>query len=99
MRVILGHNHYRSSAPSGEDSAFHNERRLLEKKGIDVIPFEYFNDDIDDSTILKKLRLAQESGWSRRSYRVLSDLIRKTRPDIFHLEINVMPLLNVQFKS
>ena len=61
MRILLAHDYYRSSAPSGEDAVFRNERALLEKNGIDVVLFERFNDDIDDSTLNKRLHVA--FGW------------------------------------
>src|SRR5271165_6871006 len=34
MKVLLVHNKYRTSAPSGEDIAVANERRMLENRGI-----------------------------------------------------------------
>lgn len=93
MKVLLGHNFYRSSAPSGEDTVYRNERRLLEANGIEVIPFERFNDDIDASTLSKRVGLALNGGWSRRSYRELSALLRKSRPDVAHFH-NTFPLIS-----
>jgi glycosyltransferase involved in cell wall biosynthesis len=93
MRILLAHDYYRSSAPSGEDAVFRNERALLEKYGVEVIPFERFNDDIDDSSLTKRLRLGLEGAWSNRTYEELSDVIRRTRPHLAHFH-NTFPLLS-----
>ena len=68
MKIVFVHNFYRSSAPSGEDAVARNERKLLEDNGVEVIPYEKFNDDIVDSTLLSKIRLATNTIWSRRTY-------------------------------
>jgi len=93
MRILLAHDYYRSSAPSGEDAVFRNERALLEKNRIEVIPFERFNDDIDDSTLSDRLRLAGDGAWSKRTHGELSEVIRRTRPDLAHFH-NTFPLIS-----
>ncbi len=93
MKVLLAHNYYRSSAPSGEDAVFRNERALLEGRGIDVIPFEKFNDAIDDSTFGKRVRVALDTSWSKRTYREIVALIRSTRPDVAHFH-NTFPQIS-----
>ena len=92
MRVLLAHNFYRSSAPSGEDGVYCNERALLEHQ-FEVIPYERFNDDIDESTLKRKFRLALDGAWSRRTYQELSALIKKNRPDVAHFH-NTFPQIS-----
>jgi glycosyltransferase involved in cell wall biosynthesis len=92
MKILLAHNFYRSSAPSGEDSAYRNERRLLERH-FTIIPYERFNDDIDDSTLVKRVDLALAGAWSRRTYDEVSALIRKCLPDVAHFH-NTFPLIS-----
>lgn len=92
MKVLLAHNFYRSSAPSGEDAVYRNERRLLEQHA-EVIPYERFNDDIDDSTFRNKLRLALDGAWSRQTYLKVSALIRRHAPDVAHFH-NTFPLIS-----
>ena len=46
MKVLLAHEYYRSSSPSGEDIVFEKERELLEKNGIQVHLVKFKNDDI-----------------------------------------------------
>ena len=93
MKILLGHEFYRSSAPSGEDIVFRNERRLLEKNGIRIIPFEKFNDDIDESSLVKKTRLALNTTWSYQTYNEVNNVIRETRPHIAHFH-NTFPLIS-----
>jgi glycosyltransferase involved in cell wall biosynthesis len=93
MRVLLGHDYYRSSAPSGEDAVFHTERALLERSGMEVIPFERFNDDIDDSTLGQRMRIALDAAWSGATYRAVRELIAKTRPDVAHFH-NTFPVIS-----
>jgi len=93
VRVLLAHNFYRSSAPSGEDAAYRHERSLLEKNGVEVVPFERFNDDLDDSTFAKRVRIARECVWSNDSFAAIRDLVRKTRPDVAHFH-NTFPQIS-----
>lgn len=93
MRVLLCHDYYRSSAPSGEDSVFRSERRLLESNGVEVISYERFNDNIREETLAEKVALARDTIWSRASYRELSALIRTKRPKVAHFH-NTFPLIS-----
>jgi glycosyltransferase involved in cell wall biosynthesis len=85
MRVLLVHNKYRTSAPSGEDIAVANERRMLESRGVEVIAFERCNDDLDDSSFASKAAVAINTIWSRRSRADLTKVLREVRPDIAHV--------------
>lgn len=92
VKVLIAHNFYRSSAPSGEDVVYRNERALMERQ-IEVIPYERFNDDIDESTLGKKIRLAFNGSWSRHTYQELSAVIQKNRPDVAHFH-NTFPQIS-----
>lgn len=92
MKILVGHNFYRSTAPSGEDAVFRNELALLESHA-EVVPFIRRNDDIDESTLRKKIQLALDGAWSRRTYDELSALIRSSRPDIAHFH-NTFPQIS-----
>ncbi len=93
MKVLLAHDFYRSSAPSGEDAAYRNERSMLEKAGVGVVPFERHNDAIDDSTLSRRVSLALNGAWSRKSYDDISALVRRTKPDVAHFH-NTFPLIS-----
>ncbi len=85
MRVLLVHNRYRTSAPSGEDAAVRNEQRMLESRGVEVFTFDRCNDDIDDSSLLGKTATAASTIWSQRSRSELRKLVRRVRPDVAHV--------------
>src|SRR5437870_4826006 len=92
MRILLVHNYYQSNSPSGEDIVFDNEQLLLERAGHEVICYSRRNDDIS-SSILDRLSAAGSLFWSMRSYRDISKLIRKHRPQIAHFH-NTFPLIS-----
>ena len=85
MKVLLVHNRYRTSAPSGEDIAVRNEHRMLASRGVDVTLFERCNDDIDDSTAMAKAAAAANTIWSRRSRSELREVLAQVRPDVVHV--------------
>lgn len=93
MKILLSHNYYRSSAPSGEDAVFRNERDLLVSKNVDVTLFERFNDEIDESSLVKKVNLALSGAWSKKTYQDISALIKQVRPDVAHFH-NTFPLIS-----
>jgi glycosyltransferase involved in cell wall biosynthesis len=85
MKVLLVHNQYRTSAPSGEDIAVVNERRMLERRGVQVVAFERCNDDLDESSLMSKAAMAANTIWSQRSRNELKQILRDARPDIVHV--------------
>ncbi len=85
MRVLVVHNRYRTSAPSGEDAAVFNERRMLESRGVEVFSFDRCNDDIDESSLLAKTATAANTIWSQRSRSELRQYVRRIRPDVVHV--------------
>jgi glycosyltransferase involved in cell wall biosynthesis len=93
LKILLAHNYYRSSAPSGEDTVFRAERALLERAGHEVILFERYNDDIDESSLRRRIALALDGAWSRQSYDAIAALIRRHRPDIAHFH-NTFPQIS-----
>ena len=82
MKILLVHNFYQSSSPSGEDTVFRNEVELLKNNGINVVTFEKYNDNV--ATYSDKLKTAFTMDWSRKTYEELKNLIAKEKPDIAH---------------
>lgn len=93
MKILIAHNFYRTSAPSGEDSVVRNEIQLLERGGVEVVPFLKHNDDIDDSSFVKRVRLALDTSWSRNTYNELKSVIRHSKPDLVHFH-NTFPQIS-----
>jgi glycosyltransferase involved in cell wall biosynthesis len=92
MRVLLVHNFYRSSAPSGEDEVVRGEHRLLMENGFEVIPFTRHNDNLRPGA-MGALDAAFSNAWSFSSVRALRRLIAEQRPDIAHFH-NTFPQIS-----
>lgn len=93
MKVLLGHNFYRSSAPSGEDAVYRNEKRMLEEYGVEVVSYEVFNDHIDTTSLSLQAKLAWDTAWSRKSYEAINQLIKRAKPDVAHFH-NTFPQIS-----
>jgi glycosyltransferase involved in cell wall biosynthesis len=92
MRVLLAHNFYRSSAPSGEDEVVRGEQRLLETHGFEVIPFTRHNDELP-AGLGGAIGASLSNAWSFQSVAALRALIRERRPDIAHFH-NTFPQIS-----
>lgn len=92
MKVLLGHNFYRSSSPSGEDMVYQNERSALERQ-FQVVTLERHNDHLDASTFIKGGKIAIDSAWSQSIYLEVKKLILQAKPDIAHFH-NTFPQIS-----
>lgn len=92
MKILLVHNYYQSSAPSGEDIVFNNERKLLEGGGHEVITYERHSDHIGASAG-QRISVSLQATWSSKTYRDLIDLIDQHRPDVAHFH-NTFPMVS-----
>jgi glycosyltransferase involved in cell wall biosynthesis len=92
MRVMLIHNFYRSSAPSGEDEVVRGEQALLEANGIEIVPFMRYNDDLPDG-VSGAVGASFSNAWSFESRRALRGLIAAHRPDVAHFH-NTFPQIS-----
>lgn len=93
MKVLLVHCFYRSSAPSGEDSVYRNEKKLLEDNGYEVITYEKHNDCLDNTSNLKKIVAGTEFIWSKQAFREITAIIDLHKPDIAHFH-NIFPQIS-----
>lgn len=93
-KVLMVHNYYKSASPSGEDSVFEDEVRLLRDKGVDVSIFCKHNDSIDDrGGYLHDASLAIEAVWSKKTATELGGAVRHFAPGIVHFH-NTFPLIS-----
>jgi glycosyltransferase involved in cell wall biosynthesis len=97
MKILLAHNFYQSSSPSGEDAVFRAEKELLESRAQDqgggLITFESYNDDIIRYSFIRKATLPFKTIWSRGSYVEIKDIIKQDKPDIAHFH-NIFYLIS-----
>ena len=70
-----------------------SECGLLERHGNEVVRFERFSDDIDESTVTAKIQVALSCAWSHDVYKELSELLEKVRPDVAHFH-NTFPMIS-----
>ena len=91
MKVLVAHNRYRSSTPSGENSIVDAEIRLLRDGGVDVTPLLVSSDDIVG--ISGFVRAALGPLYSPEGVRSFARLLADSRPDVVHIH-NVFPLLS-----
>ncbi len=82
MKVLLAHNYYQSSAPSGEDVVYKSELELLKSKHIKVTEYTKSNDNVNGN--IDRIKTSILAKWSKQSYDEISHIIRKERPDIVH---------------
>jgi len=82
MRILLVHNYYQSTSPSGEDTVFKNELELLRSNNISVIEYNKSNDSVING--VDKIKTNIIAKWSKQSYDEITSLIRKEKPDIVH---------------
>jgi glycosyltransferase involved in cell wall biosynthesis len=93
MRIVLVHNRYRSTAPSGENRVVDQEGEALAALGHEVVRFERSSDEIEHWPRAKKAFLPVQVIWSREAYRGLTATLREGRPDVVHVH-NTFPLLS-----
>ncbi len=85
-RVLMVHNRYQQRG--GEDESFEAERDLLRGRGHEVVELVFDNDDVPG---LGLVRTALGTVWSPSSHRRVLELVRRTRPDVMHVQ-NFFPL-------
>jgi glycosyltransferase involved in cell wall biosynthesis len=93
MRILIVHNRYRSTAPSGEDRVVEQESEALTSLGHEVEHFERHSDDIEEWSSLQKATLPARVIWNPATRRDLADVLRRFRPDVAHVH-NTFPLLS-----
>jgi glycosyltransferase involved in cell wall biosynthesis len=93
MRILLVHNRYRSTAPSGENRVVDQEREALTALGHDVGIFERHSDELEQWPAWKKATLPARVVWNPASKRDLAQTLQTFRPDVVHIH-NTFPVLS-----
>jgi glycosyltransferase involved in cell wall biosynthesis len=92
LKLLLVHNFYQSSSPSGEDTAFRSEVELLRAGGLVVETYVRHNDEIRPE-LGSRVSAALNGLWSARTHRDLLSLLRDFRPDLAHFH-GTFPLVS-----
>lgn len=93
MKIILAHNYYGSSAPSGENAVFEAEAQLLRRQGHTVVELTRHSDEIRNRGTLGTIHGALCTPWNPFSKRMIERVISNEAPDIVHVH-NSFPLFS-----
>jgi glycosyltransferase involved in cell wall biosynthesis len=93
MKVVVAHNRYASTAPSGENTVVDAEMAQLRAAGVEVVPFLRSSDNIGSLPAVQKALLPVSPLYNRWAQRDLAELLAAERPDLLHLH-NPYPLLS-----
>lgn len=97
MRILLIHNYYGTSAPSGENKVFEAEKAMLEKHGHDVAVYTRHSDEIRNGNVIArlwgKIKGALCTIGNPFAARAVAKLCREFKPDVVHFH-NTFPLIS-----
>lgn len=93
MNILLVHNFYRSSSPSGENAVFEAERELLRARGHEVLEFTRHSDELARAGALGTLKGAVATPWNPASVGTVRRILLRERPEILHAH-NTFPLIS-----
>jgi glycosyltransferase involved in cell wall biosynthesis len=93
LKVLLVHNFYGSSAPSGENQVFEAEARLLRSHGHDVETFTRQSDEIRTQGAWGTLKGALATPWNPWVAAAVAEKVSSWKPDVVHVH-NTFPLIS-----
>ena len=93
MKVVVAHNRYVSSRPSGENAVVDSDIANLTAAGVEVVEFLRSSDDIASMPLAQRVTLPVSPLYAARAQRELAALLDRERPDVLHLH-NPYPLLS-----
>lgn len=92
-QVLLVHNYYGSSSPSGENNVFESEKSMLERHGIVVETFTRQSDEICGKGIVGLVKGALCTVANPFAAYALARKIQEFHPDVVHFH-NTFPLIS-----
>jgi hypothetical protein len=93
VKVLLVHNFYGSSAPSGENQVFEAEKLLLQEMGHEVTDFSRHSDEIRSQGTWGVVRGALATPWNPWMTRAVKEAVSNFQPDVVHVH-NTFPLIS-----
>lgn len=93
MKILLVHNFYGSSAPSGENTAFEMEKNLLISHGHQVAIFSVSSDEIRGQGLWGLIKGGLLTPWNPFSKKSFQKKVSLFKPDIIHVH-NTFPLIS-----
>lgn len=93
MKILVAHNFYGSSAPSGENQVVRDEVALLTRMNHDVQTFYKFSDTLLDKSIIGTILGAASVPWNPFAAHEMKCTIESFRPAVVHSH-NTFPLIS-----
>jgi glycosyltransferase involved in cell wall biosynthesis len=93
LRILVVHNYYGSSAPSGENNAVDSEIAMLRRAGHDVHVFTRQSDEIRDEGWRGLFHGGLTYPWNPFEVLRFKKLLRTVKPDVVHVH-NTFPLIS-----
>ncbi len=93
MKILLAHNYYGSTAPSGENQVFEAERELLRRHGHVVREFVRHSDEIRGQGVWGAVKGAFAVPWNPWSVIAIRRAVDAFQPDVVHVH-NTFPLIS-----
>jgi glycosyltransferase involved in cell wall biosynthesis len=93
LKILLAHNFYGSSAPSGENTVYSAEKSLLEAAGHEVVEYTRHSDEIRGQGAWGAMKGAMSTPWNPFAFARVRRTIKRERPDVLHVH-NTFPLLS-----
>ena len=93
MNILLAHNYYGSTSPSGENQVFEAEARMLQQHDNTVSTFIRYSDTIRVKGAWGVVEGAFSTPCNPFAAKSMRDTLQKTRPDVVHVH-NTFPLLS-----
>lgn len=91
--IVLAHNFYRSTVPSGENQVFEMERELLTKYGHKVSEFTRSSDDLVSQGAAGAIKGALLTPWNVTAARQVKSHLVNQKADVLHAH-NTFPMLS-----
>lgn len=98
MKVLLAHNFYGSSAPSGENLVFESEKALLLARGHEVSEFTRHSDEIRACGAWGAVQGALSTPWNPWMVHAMRQAVGDFQPAVVHVH-NTFPLISAAIFS
>lgn len=93
MKVLIGHNYYRTKNPSGETEVLKVESEMLRTHGHEVSYFTRHSDDLLKFGKLAGAKASLVTSWNPRAYFDIRKKVDELKPNVFHVH-NTFPLMS-----
>jgi glycosyltransferase involved in cell wall biosynthesis len=88
MKIMMVHNAYQQAG--GEEIAFESEKRLLERKGHEVVTYVRSNMEVQNAPLLDRIAIAPRMVWSSKTRHEFAARLDAQCPEIVHIHNTFM---------